>query len=678
MKKVLSSIISFILLLSSFPALANEDAKKIEDMLLSIKERIGNTEKYTEFNSNSYKNNFDTFYNFDWNLTSGEDHQYLNVTCNSKGIITSYSTYDSKDSYEDEKLSLNRKKRAEVLKTAQEFIDNINPEIKGTIIVEDTENFESFRADNYRFSLSRYENGYPVLGDTGRITLDKNGRPKSFNFSYTTGLSFESAENIINKDAATIAYNNNLGAKLSYMSYYEKDAKKPSAKLCYTFEHNNKYINAITGDPVEILPYYLFADDLNSKEESAFDTITSAGGTNASLSRAELENIEKIEGLKSPEEIDALIKANRYFGITDDYSIDSSSLYYRANIDKYVYSISYNESGKRSAYLSLDAKTGEILSFTRYNKTYEADMENADIEQIKLLSEEIISEFAGAKAGEFVINDTEENSYHTSFTRYINDIPFYENSVNISFDKDYNLTYYSISYYECDFPSPEGIISKTDIFDIVKDLGNYQVFYVADYENKKFLPVYHLENYYTLDAFTGKSAYEYENTTENTGNYTDISGHWAEEQIKTLKEYGIFFDGTELRPDDAITHKEYAALLSIVFYHNDISCLRNSYSHDAIYRSFPKNFLKEDTLPDAPLTRADAAVLMTRAMGIEEYANLSGIYAPIYTDVFENIGAINILTGLGVLSGNGNGLFNPDSEISRAQALIMIYNYLSR
>ncbi len=680
MKKILSLILSLIITLTPLNAFASEENRVMEELLKSVKERIGDTEKYTEFNINSYTSNEETFYTFSWNKFLNDTHEYLNLTANADGIITSYNIYSSKEELNDNKLSLNRPKRAEALKIAQEFIDNINPEIKGKIIAEDTEMYESFRSDNYRFNLTRYENGYPVSGDTGRITLDKNLTPKSFNFKYTSSLSFESADNLISKADAVSSYNELLGAKLSYIAYYEENAKKPSAKLVYNFEHSNQYINAKTGEVVELLPYYMITNDTFSKDESSND-MASGGGSNSkpTLSPAELENLQEIEGLLSKEEIDSLVRANKYFAITPEHSITSSSLYYRAYMDAYVYSISYSLAEKNNTNLTIDAKTGEVISFSRYNMLYQEKEETPiDNEKLSLLSEEIITELAGVKAKEFKLADNEENSYYRNYTRYVNDIPFFENAINLCFDEDYNLTSYNINYYNCDFPSPDRIISKTDIFDIMSDLGAYQVYYVADYKNKVFVPVYNLKNYYTLDAFTGKSAYSYDDTSVIGGNYTDISGHWAENQIKLLSEYGIFFDGTELRPDDPITHKEYTALLSIVFYYNDISCLRAEYPADSLYASFPKNFLKDEALPDSHLTRSQAAVLMTRALGIEEYANLSGIYAPLYSDVSENIGAINILTGLGVVSGSGNAKFNPDTEISRAQALIMMYNYLIR
>ena len=69
---------------------------------------------------------------------------------------------------------------------------------------------------------------------------------------------------------------------------------------------------------------------------------------------------------------------------------------------------------------------------------------------------------------------------------------------------------------------------------------------------------------------------------------------------------------------------------------------------------------------------------MIRVLGIEEYAKLDKIYKPVFEDVNENVGYISILGAMGVFNGDENGLFNPDKNLTRADAAIVIYNYLSR
>lgn len=674
MKKLISTLLSCALLISTVPIFAESNTEEMEKILLHVKERIGDTEKYDEFNSDSYTTKNSTVYNFRWNTSKDEHYSSLDVSCNSEGVITSFSIYDSEKNTDNSKLSISGTKRADALKKAQEEIKKLNPEIAENLQVFDTALYESFRTGSYRFRIQRYENGIPVLNDTGSINLNSDCTLKSFYISYTTGLSFNSAENAISKDAAVSAYNQNIGVDLYYITSYN-DSDKPEIKLVYSPKGGNSYINAVTGEMIEITPDY---DTFEATESAANMKLDSAGGSGAQkqLSRAELQKIEEIDGLISKDNADKIARECEYFNLNADAVLSSSSLYYNDFTKTYTYQFTYASEKESNATVKLNAATGEIIYFNKWKDIpYDAKPDSAKISK---LSEEIINNLAKDKAAEFKIKpDSNEASYYSYYTRYINDIPFNENTISLRFDSEYNLTMYSISYYDMTFPLPENIISANDAFSNLSNIGEYKIFYIADYESKKFIPVYNLTKSYTIDAFTGKSIYP-ENENTSGGEYSDISGHYAEDKIKTLAEYGIFLDGTELNPDDPITQKDYIALLSIVFYYNDVSVLRSSYSADILYKSLPTGFLLTPSSPQAHLTRLDAAKLMVKAMGAEEYAELSHIYTPLYNDVSEDIGYINILTGLKVLSGDGTGNFNPNNEITRAQALIMIYNYLSR
>ena len=78
------------------------------------------------------------------------------------------------------------------------------------------------------------------------------------------------------------------------------------------------------------------------------------------------------------------------------------------------------------------------------------------------------------------------------------------------------------------------------------------------------------------------------------------------------------------------------------------------------------------------MTRENAAIMLIEAMGAGNYAKYNDIYVQPFADVTENKGYIGILAAMGVLSGDENGNFNPKRELTRAEAAIVIYNYLSR
>lgn len=674
MKKLLSSILAISFLLSNTAVFAENSTEELESLLVSVKNRIGDTDHFSEFNSNSRSSDSGTVYNFSWHDYNVDYPTTLYVTCNSEGVITSYSYHDPQPQKEKNFLSINGTKRAEALRIAKEAVKNLNPDIAESLLVFDDSAFESFRNNSYNFRIQRYENGIPVLSDTGGVTLNSDCSLYNFYMTYTPGFTFENAENLIEKDMAKYNYTQKIGADLYYMTHYD-ESDQPEIRLAYTPKSDNRYIHAVTGDVVDIAPVTNIYSSYASKENYAMD---SAGGSNfrGQLSDAELKTVLEVEDLLSKEEADKIIRECRYFAIPHDAILENASTYYNETLKTYVYNFSY-DLNTTYANIIINAKNGEILFFIKPSDI--SQNAEADPKKIKTLAKEIMEEFSKDKAHEFRPNDSDDApTFDISYTRYINDIPFYENTALIAFDEDYNLKIYDVNYYDLFFPEPENIISSETASDILDTLGDYKLYYIGDHKSDKFIPLYSFTEKHTIDAFTGKSFYEAA-TSDEKANYTDIDGHYAEDKIKELASYGIFLDGSELKPDDPITQKDYAALLSILFGSGGISILRSTVNTETIYKSFPITlFSKDEINPTAHLTRSTAARLMVKAMGAEEYAELSSIYAPLYKDVTEDIGYINILTGLNVVSGDGAGNFNPQKEITKAQALIMIYNYLSR
>ena len=78
------------------------------------------------------------------------------------------------------------------------------------------------------------------------------------------------------------------------------------------------------------------------------------------------------------------------------------------------------------------------------------------------------------------------------------------------------------------------------------------------------------------------------------------------------------------------------------------------------------------------MKRIDAAVYFINALELAEIASLPGIYNCPFTDVETKEGYVSILSGFGVVKGDGTGLFNPDRGVTRGEAAVMIYNYLAR
>ena len=158
---------------------------------------------------------------------------------------------------------------------------------------------------------------------------------------------------------------------------------------------------------------------------------------------------------------------------------------------------------------------------------------------------------------------------------------------------------------------------------------------------------------------------------------TDISGHYAEKQIKKLFECGVLSlnKGEDtFRPDDNITVGELADMLNSTFIRPIPIYLLNA---DA-----KSNDSGTEDSNNAITTRQDAAKAIIYAAGLEQAAKLRGIFTTGYYDEAdinpEYLGSVALCRGMGVMSGDENNYFNPTATLSRADAAIIIYNYLSK
>jgi len=364
MKKILSTLLSFTLLLSASFTFAENNTEEMERLLVSVKSRIDDTEGYTEFSSNSYSSEYGTTYDFSWSHSDDKYYKSLNVSCNSEGIITYYSAYDSSKSNREKALSITGTKRAEALTVATEKVKQLNPDIAHSLVVSDSESFESFRNDGFSFLIQRYENGIPVLYDTGRIYLNADCSLNNFYLNYTTGLSFESNENKISKANAASLYNSNIGLDLYYISSYDYPDNH-TAELVYSQKNDNKYIHAVTGEVYEIKENYEAGYSNNAKLEESVTMDSAAGGLSyrKQLSDAELKTVLEVENLLSDSDVDEIIKSFDFLGIPDDITLNSSSFYYNNSLKTYIYNLTYKTDTNQVADVNINAQTGEILYF---------------------------------------------------------------------------------------------------------------------------------------------------------------------------------------------------------------------------------------------------------------------------------------------------------------------------
>lgn len=667
MKKLISIIITAALSMSAVvptvmaAPIELTESQRLQTALESTKSKIDVPEEYSEFTSSmSVTESGMEAYVFNWRTKDGD--KSMRVRTNGD-VIMSY--YNYRGDYSDRPY-ISEMSTEDAKNIALEFIDRVKGNYPYEIKFED--NSMDLYSSTYDFALRIYIGGIPLDSQMGHISINRtNGAVESFNIWYDyISNDYKSPDEMIGEDKAKEEYAKNLGLKLVYRTSYDDEDKLfayPVYVQKYTY---GKYINAMTGDV-----YDQTSSDsvMNTYSLAAEDSV--AGGKEfgrKSLTTQEIAEIDKVAGLISTSDIEKQLRDNKYLNISKSAKFNYMHLEKKyGSDDEYTYYISMSGDEKSSGNICVNAKTGEIISFNRYDLDY-------DYEDLTFKDDKILKTFAGDKAKEYEY-DEESKCYK----RYVNDIEVEDDTVCIEMLKG-NLIRYSINYSDVEFPSVEGAMSQQEAANAMFAAKGYELAAVLD--NKKAVPVYKHENVY-INPFTGAFV-DWQNreiaADENAKiEYTDISGHYAKEYIEKLAEYGVGFEGGEFKPDEKITQKDYLALLSSM-YNRGITVLRNDKAQaEYVYSNAVGNNIitSEERNDDAIVTRETAVIYMIRAMGAEDYAKYNEIYVTPFDDVTVNKGYIALLAAMGVVSGNG-GQFNPNREITRAESAIMIYNYLTK
>ena len=285
------------------------------------------------------------------------------------------------------------------------------------------------------------------------------------------------------------------------------------------------------------------------------------------------------------------------------------------------------------------------------------------------------------------VPDDYNGGYTFSWTRYENGIPFDGDNAFVTVDSvNGDVVSFHLMHQNLEFPSLEGIISEEAALVKMFEHTKYEPCFIKTCSEKgakaydKAIAVYMLKDSNpVLKAENGELLYGNGTAGEITP-YTDISGHFSENAVVLLQKYGVGFTGGKFLPDEVITQKDLVALLNNIFYRGGAIVLGEGFMYaDAYIKATHNGIIAEgDYSPENPVTREMAAVMLVRAMGLEEAAALEGIFVSPFTDVTGKVGYVAILGAMGVLKGDGNGKFNPTAPITRGEVAVMLVNYLSR
>lgn len=178
-----------------------------------------------------------------------------------------------------------------------------------------------------------------------------------------------------------------------------------------------------------------------------------------------------------------------------------------------------------------------------------------------------------------------------------------------------------------------------------------------------------------------------EENTKNDG-FNDLSkDHWAYNAVYGLKQKGIINgkDENSFKPNDRVTRAEFVKMVCIAKNINGGGNIEFSdVSDNAWYAPYVKaayaagivnGISQTDFGADIPISRQDICAVLYRLAGTPQAEKASFADADTIADYAQN--AVGYFGSKKIVNGFENNLFKPLEYATRAQAAVIIYNYLN-
>ncbi|MWC28832.1 S-layer homology domain-containing protein [Paenibacillus sp. MMS18-CY102] len=173
--------------------------------------------------------------------------------------------------------------------------------------------------------------------------------------------------------------------------------------------------------------------------------------------------------------------------------------------------------------------------------------------------------------------------------------------------------------------------------------------------------------------------------------FSDLAGHWAEEQILKAVEQKLvtgYPDGT-FKPNHSITRAEFTVMLMNAIQPNlsqgasltfkdkaEIGEWAQGAIAAAVHAGIIQGYTDGYFHPNATITRAEMAVMIARALNFTTDANIAGFadFTAIPQWAQE---AVNALQANGLIQGRSGNRFAPNEQATRAEAAVLLLRILN-
>lgn len=690
---------------------AAEDAE-MKAALTVAKERIDIPETFTEFNHYVRTNYGSKTYTFSWSAPDGSGA--INAEVCGK-VITEYNSYrddlpfdvivtedGASIAMETKPYTFAKLTKEELIKKAKAAIKKLNPTITKKVAVDpDSVRISLYGNDAY-ITIYRVENGVKVAGQNGSVCLNKNtGEMTRFYLNWIPGAGFKNSDEAIKKSAAQEGFQTEFPVEMRYVAEYDWQTKKYTPHLIFRRTEFGQ-IDAFTGKKATFEESYDYYENGVAEAASAdmdMDDANPMTGAGVTFTEQEIAKMELEEQLIKPEQKLAEMIESGIWSIPKNAEVSDYHTYFDSRANAYMLHASLRAGA--SVYESIDdviepladedviyqesyygsvtfnAETGEILSFYG-SDPYGKRTLKSEKKAAKLI-EQYFKEIAGDKAEDFPVDGTKADyirtgdgseadlidAFSVSTHRYVNGIVCDPESASISLDASGRVSGYNMNYLGLNYPKPENVLETDTVYKKYFEQIKYELLYRVAYNNQKkrveTALVYNADAELYIDAFSGTlvNGNGEARTVQKPDHYTDLGDSG---ELRTAAEKLALYNVTlmdekgRLNADKAVTREDFSNLVrSIGVYYYDSS----------------KNGQKT-------LTRKFAAKILTEQYS--DIAELPGLFSSPFSDVPADdkyAGYIAIAAAKGYMKGE-KGKFRPSAKMTRGEALMLVYDYLSR
>ncbi|MGI6777351.1 MAG: S-layer homology domain-containing protein [Acetivibrionales bacterium] len=722
MKKSIALFLSIILLMAVLiPAHSFAAPEQGLEKAIKAAKRLFDIPEDYKFDYSVGTDREKTVWYLDWRDEKGLDGS-VNVSVDEYGTIISYNKYKPYKPGDSDRNRFPKVSNAEAKNLAESFIKKVNPDALSQVEYRE-ENQNSIRDREYYMSFIRMVNGIPFYNNNIRVSVDKEtGEILGYYYNWSEDAVFPSPAGVISIEDAQNAYKQKLGVSMIYK--YGMDNENIRIYTVYTPMYSNDAyaIDAFTGEKTEISNnYYISYDEGVAQKSMEAADAAGSGRSDVTLTPEELEAIKKVSSLITANKAEKIARDSDILELDNNFKLTNSSLSRSwPDRDSFNWYLNFSkeptdeDSFYRYVSVTIDAVNGEINNFyisRPYNQdekaNYNMNESKAEVEKfLKGFKPEAFSQteyYEVYNSGYVPLREEEQKYFSFRYTRKVNDIPFPSNGITVGFDAvSGKVTDFYMEWFGDGFTALGDTMSMEKAYEqLFGQIGlELQYKYKNNRQDDTVLRaasaapevqlVYALKlgKPYDIDAFTGillnYNGEEYKET--KVPEYSDIEHCFAKNQIMALAEYGIYLEGTQFKPNEHITQKDFFALLSKVVdrYYGPVI---KSGSSEKVIDDMYNNLIRlgivtsEEKAPGVPVSREDGVKFLIRALNYDEVADIKGIYKSIFKDEGQMnpdlTGYIAIASGLGIVNGN-SGYFRPKDNVTRAEAAVLIYNYLQR